>query len=219
MIINKDKAIQIYNTVEETKEISKFGASQEQVIRWCHTINDMATKDWRVPMYNGYNFSDFEVPSALSDLIVPRKIAMDSDVSYRDMRSQSYKLYKPELYGFDKDIQVMDALEFNIVSKAILGTRKADSSRVSKVSEYNTIHAYESVKSRLVKVGSEANEWNNLMIPASTKHFIPIGFEWNALEEYEYVQSVEQQFKLWLFNALNSLKGGSASATASTNGK
>lgn len=206
MIINKDKAIQLYNTVEETKEISKFGASEAQVVRWCHTINDMATKDWKIPMYNGYEFSDYEVPTALGELVVPRRISMDADISYRNMRSEAYKLYKPENFGYDKDIQVMDALEFNIVSKAILGTRKAPASNVTEVDKLNKEHSYEKVKDRLVKVGTDVKEWDNLLIPASTKHYLPIGFEWNAFEDYEYVQSADKQFKLWLFNALNSMK-------------
>ena len=207
MIINKEKATLIFNTIEDTKEISKFGATEEQVIRWCHTINDMASKDWKVPMYNGYNFSDFNVPTGLSDLIIPRRISMNSDISYRDMRSESYKNYKPENYGFNKGIAVMDALEFNKVTKAILGTRKVSiENNTTNVSELNKEHAYDTMKDRLVKVGKDAKDWDGLLLVCQTKPFVPIGFEWNAYENEEYVQSADKQFKLWLFNALNNLK-------------
>lgn len=208
MIINKSNAIMMYNKIDETKEISKLSFDETKFVRYCHTINKIASLKPRIQMLGDYNLSQYLILPTMSDLVIPRRISFEIGEEFEDYRADSYSEYKPEKHGFESDIECLDAMDFNAVTKGIAGSRKKSMEGTSMVpfSEPVTITT---VLKRLAKLNKGLS---NSFVAPQVEYFVPIDSKITSRTEDFETQKAEVCFKMWLQDALNKISSANNSS-------
>lgn len=201
MIINKSNAVMIYNKILETKEVSKLSFDEDKMVRYCHTLNVIASLKPRVNMLGDFEIKDYNVLNSMGELVVPRKISFEIGDDYADFRSSEYSEYKPENYGYPVNIQYLDADDFNAVTKGIAGSRKKSEKGVS----LDTFSKEETISTVVTRLANLNNGFEQSFVAPQVHYYVPINSNVVPIKDEFQTQKASVCFRLWLQNALNKI--------------
>ena len=208
MIVNKRFSNRLFNAITKGKKISKLVFTQEEFDAWCHTLNIIAGLPYDVEMLGNYELNKYIIPTALTDLVIPRKISHVESIKWDDLRDERYVNYYKEFtkYGFDKDVEILVPLEFNEISNAILGAfRKETDNNTSKVTEFNGNVSAATWLPKFAEFG--VDEETTFVAPSATS-FIPVAVTstQGLMKSKYYTQSLDVCIDTWIEDAINSLR-------------
>lgn len=191
MIYNYEQATWFAKEVKDMRKDSHVRLSNADVKNWIFTINKIASLKSGVTMFNNEELSEFKVPKALSQLVIPSKITVSLGNFERDFRSRDYKNFVMSSWhtATDNDSyepELLDAEEFGKVTVKLLRSFKMSETEVVAVSELREENTLANFQDRAIKSGK--------VIKAKTA-FIPIKVDFFKYEDDEYTYSVDKMFK------------------------
>lgn len=203
MIINKKLCTEMYTELDETKIISKLSFSQEDFRDWCHTTNYVATLGYKRRLLGEDELSEFKAPTALKDMIIPRKISYELGEDWKQLRGKSYDEYKtnPGKYGM-QDAKLLDAVKYNRISRGIAGSRKAQDKGYTTLDVPSAECTLSTVESRIADL---SKGYDKARVLVGTEHYVPVDFNQNFMEDDFYTQKPEAMYLKWFAEALNNL--------------
>lgn len=203
MIINGELVTKMYEEMDGTKQISRLSVDEDKFRNWCHTLNVISGMSYRKRMLGDDELCDFEVPSALQDIVVPRRISRELGDEFRDLRGKSYEQYMNNLdvHGMT-GCKTLDSIEFNRASKAIAGSRKAQFNG-TPIDTLSKEVVEEACYDRLNDLSSGLDM---AMVKMGTRNYVPIDFTISYMEDEFYTQKVKSVFLKWFSDSLDDLK-------------
>lgn len=194
MIYNYEHATWFAKEVKDMRKDSHVKLSQADIKNWIFTINKIAALKNGATIFQEEELSEFEVPKALSQLIVPSKITVSLANFERDFRNKKYKTFVSSAWhkADDKDAytpELLNSEEFNKVTIKLLRSFKFSETDTVKVSEMRKENTLANYQDRAIK--------SNKVVKARTA-FIPVEVDFFKYEDDEYTYSVDKMFKQYI---------------------
>lgn len=191
MIYNYEQATWFAKEVKDMRKDSHVKLSHADIKNWIFTINKIASLKSGVTMFNDEEISEFKVPKALSQLIVPSKITVSLGNFERDFRSKDYKNFVMSSWHKatetdSYEAKVLDAEAFEKVTIKLLRSFKMSETDVVAVSELREENTLANFQDRAIK--------SNKVIKSNTA-FIPVKVDFFKYDDDEYTYSVDKMFK------------------------
>lgn len=190
MRINKALSTAMYTILDEEKQVSRLAFDQDKFHAYCKTINHIGDLGDRVQVLGDYLIKDFQIPTALKDLVMPRKVALLDGDEYNDLKDSDY--YKGDDFG-DK-VKLLDAAEFSSVSKGIVNSQRKAGAAMTDMATASAATVLSTVQSRVL--------CGNDYCLREDKLFVPIVLCFNPVDEDFLGTKNEAMLKLWFKAAL-----------------
>lgn len=191
MRINKSLSTAMYKILDEEKQVSRLAFDQDKFHAYCKTINHIGDLSDRVQVLGDFLLKDFQIPSAIKDLVIPRKIRLYDGDEYNNLKDMDY--YKGDDFG-DK-VQILDATEFSSVSKAIVNSQRKSGAAMTDMATASAAVVLSTVQSRVLCDNDNCLRGDEL--------FVPIVLCFNPVDEDFLGTKNEAMLKLWFKAALD----------------
>ena len=119
MKLNDINVNSMYETMMGAKKISKLPFELDQFRNWCYTLNAINAMEYGMTMLGAYPVSEYKIPTALKEMVVPSKVNMVISDIATDFKGAVYF----QQSSFDG--RVLSPVQFNIVTKGIVGARRS----------------------------------------------------------------------------------------------
>lgn len=191
MRINKSLSTAMYKILDEEKQVSKLAFDQDKFHAYCKTINHIGRLGDRVQVLGDYLIKDFQIPTALKDLVMPRAVRLYDGDEYNDLKDSDY--YKQDDFG-DK-VKLLDATDFSSVSKAIVNSQRKSGAAMTDMASASAAVVLSTVQSRVLCDEDNCLRGDGL--------FVPIVLCFNPVDVDFLGTKNEAMLKLWFKAALD----------------
>lgn len=196
MKINKEIATQIYNILEEEKQVSKLAFSLKDFLDWCFTVNHIGELNYRIKSIGDYLLSDYEMPAAMKDMAMPRKVSLMSGDEYIDLKDSKVYDKKENIEG----AKLLEAPKFSSISKGIVNSMRKSNATMVGMDSATEAQLLSTVQDRVT-----ANKTHCLR---DSKLYVPIVLQFNPVSDDFLGTKNEAMFKLWFKAACSEISKG-----------
>jgi hypothetical protein len=196
MKINKELATQMYNVLDEERQVSKLAFSLNDFLDWCFTVNHIGELNYRSKSIGDYLLSDYEMPAAMKAMAMPRKVSLVSGDEYIDLKDE-------EVYSKVKNIEgakLLDAPKFSSISKGIVNSMRKSNATMVGMDSATAAQLLSTVQDRVT-----ANKTHCLR---DSKLYVPIVLQFNPVSDDFLGTKNEVMFKLWFKAACDEISRG-----------
>lgn len=197
MRINDTMMTNMYNELEENKQVSKLAFDENKFRDWCYTINHVGGLNYRIKTLGDYLLSDYQIPEAMKELVIPRKISVADGDEFKDLKKDS--VYGKKVKNVT-DGKLLEADEFSTVSKAICNSMRKSNAAMTDLGTASKAVVYSTVQSR-----TYANETHCLR---EDSIYVPIILGFDAVDTDFLGTKNDVMFKLWFKAACDAISRG-----------
>lgn len=192
MRINKSLSTAMYKILDEEKQVSRLAFDQDKFHAYCKTINHIGTLGDRVQVLGDYLIKDFQIPTALKDLVMPRAVRLYDGDEYNDLKDSDY--YK-EKDDFGDKVKLLDAADFSSVSKGIVNSQRKAGAAMTDMASASAAVVLSTVQSRALCDENNCLRGDDLYVPI-VLCFNPVDVDFLGTKN-------EAMLKLWFKAALD----------------
>lgn len=199
MRMNESNVTKMFEIIESGRLISRLSFTKAQFFDWANTLNKINSLPFGVTILDGYLLSDYTVPSKLESLVVPIRIQVENVNHATNYKSEKHYAYVPLKVTEAEQARILSPIEFNLLSGAINGTRKAEYSQVIGV---NTRRSD-------VLLSTDSNKYiaeKNLKARALDAKFVPVVITTQLYDSTMYTEDASSMLIDWFFYTMVNYK-------------
>lgn len=190
MRINENLCTEMYNILNEERQVSRLAFELPEFKRYCKTINHIGKLGERVQVLGDYLISDFLVPSVIKDIVMPRKVRLFDGDEYNDLKDADY--YDKDDF---EDLELLDAPKFCSISKGIVNSQRKSGADMTNMAVASAATVLSNVQSRVLCDDDNCLRGDEL--------FVPIILSFNPVDSDFLGTKNEAMVKLWWKSAID----------------
>lgn len=190
MRMNKQTTNILFNQIQGLRKISRLSFTLEELQDWCHTLNKINSLEHGISVLNGFLLEDYEIWSALSDMVMPSRIGVETIDLALNLKSK--------VYSEDDDLEgakILSPVDFNLMMHKFGGCFRLQEIKKEKISVLRKESNLSSIISR-----AYANELG--LCKMSLEPYYPVALSQNFYKSGLYTETVEDMVSRWFQHTL-----------------
>lgn len=203
MRMNEKNVKDMFKIIEDGRMVGKLGFDADQFLAWMNTINMINSLPYGKTIIDGYLLSEYEITSKLQDMIQPVKVQVESVNYATNFKSESHYKFVALKTETDVEFDILSPVQFNLISGAINGSRKASHGDTVPVVNRRTDVL---LSTNSTKYCSDTDT----KVRALDVYYVPTVLTIRLYDQSLYTEERDAMFEKWAYETMTNFRSNSS---------